>query len=156
MRELNTLDMLPGSKAQKESIKSLIQEYDLDLDGYLSWLAESQGPCLLAQKAAQSSNATLYKKTCTQEASSLPRHIVNAGTLYEQLTSNALGSEDALAHLKEMCLPVAVYLLFSAEGFEIPDLKDKAKAYCKMFPSAVKSLPEPYNEIGKALIDDST
>ena len=155
MRELNTLDILPGTKVQKENIKNLVQEYDLDLDGYLSWLAESQGPCLLVQKAAQSSNAALYKKACTQEAASLPRHIVNAGTLYEQLTSNTLGSEDAMAHLKEMCLPIAVFLLFAAEGYVIADLKDKAKAYCKMYPSAIKSLPEPYNEIGKALINDS-
>ena len=155
MREFTTLTLLPGTKQQKETIKSLVAEYAIDLDGYLSWLAESQGPCLLAQKAANSSNAALYKKACTQETSSLPRHIVNAGNIYQQLANSALGIDGTLEHLKEMCLPIAVYLLFAAEGHELSDLRAKAKAYCKMYPCAVKSLPEPYNEIGKALVNDT-
>lgn len=151
-----TLELLPGTKAQKEAVKQLAEEHDIPIDGYLAWLAESQGPCNLLQKAARENNASLYKQTCVQEAASLPRHIMNAGTIYAQLTSSDLGMEDALKHLSEMCLPIAVYLLFAGEGYEASTLREKARAYCNMFPSAVQSLPEPYSTIGKALTEHDT
>jgi len=153
---MEDLDKLPFSRDVKQSLKELKAVHDIPIEGYLLWLAEKQGPLLLERKALQENNVQLYKQECTQEAQSLPRHILNAGTLYAQLTSNELGMEDALKHLENMSIPIAIFLLFAGEGYVVDRLVPKAKAYCKMFPSVVASLPEPYNEIGKALADDPT
>ena len=120
------------------------------------WLAEKQGPALLDRKALKENNVKLYIQDCEQEKQTLPRHILNAGNLYAQLTSNELGMEDALKHLENMSVPIAIFLLFAAEGYTVDKYMAKAKAYCKMYPSVVASLPEPYSTIGKALTDDST
>lgn len=147
---------LPFPENIRKTLLQFQSDYNIDLEGYLTWLAEKQGPALLHQKAIKESNVKLYKQECEQESQSLPRHIVNAGTLYAQLTSSELGMEDALKHLENMALPVAIFMLFAGEGYTIERLLPKAKAYCRTYPSVVASLPEPYNEIGKALAHDST
>ena len=147
---------LPFPKAINAALLQLAQQEKIPLEGYLAWLAEREGPCLLGQKAVKDSFAALYKQACTQEQQALPQHIVNAGKIYQQLTSNELGIEDALIHMESMCVPVAVYLLFAGEGYHAEKYKRKAVAYCKMFPTVVASLPEPYCEIGKALANDTS
>ena len=149
-------EILPFPKAVADQLRQLAQEHEIDLEGYLLWLAEKQGPLLLDRKALKDSNVQLYKQDCLQELQALPRHILNAGSLYSQLTSSELGMEDALKHLENMSMPVAIFLLFAAEGYELQKYLTKAKAYAKMYPSVVTALPEPYNAIGKALINDPT
>lgn len=146
---------LPFSSFVTRQLEALAKEHQVDLEGYLTWLAEKQGPLLLDRKAMKESNIQLYKQDCQQEQQALPRHILNAGSLYSQLTSSELGMEDALKHLENMSMPIAIFLLFAAEGYELEKYLPKAKAYAKMYPSVVTALPEPYNVIGKALIDDS-
>lgn len=146
---------LPFSKVVTDQLETLAREHEIDLEGYLSWLAEKQGPLLLERKALKESNVQLYKQDCQQELQALPRHILNAGSLYSQLTSSELGMEDALKHLENMSMPIAIFLLFAAEGYELEKYLPKARAYAKMYPSVVTALPEPYNVIGKALINDS-
>ena len=147
---------LPFSKVVTDQLETLAREHEIDLEGYLSWLAEKQGPLLLERKALKESNVQLYKQDCQQEQQALPRHILNAGSLYSQLTSSELGMEDALQHLENMSMPIAIFMLFAAEGYELEKYLPKAKAYAKMYPSVVTALPEPYSEIGKALINDSS
>lgn len=140
-----------------KALKELAESYDVNLDGYLQWLAEREGPALLlSQKATKENNISLYKQACVREQQSFPQHIVNAGNIYKQLTSNDLGIESALKHMEDMCFPAAVYMLFAAEGYDAERFKSRAIAYCKMYPSVVSNLPEPYCEIGKALANDST
>ena len=146
---------LPFSSFVTRQLEALAKEHEVDLEGYLVWLAEKQGPLLLDRKALKESNIQLYKQDCQQELQALPRHILNAGSLYSQLTSSELGMEDALKHLENMSMPIAIFLLFAAEGYELEKYLPKAKAYAKMYPSVVTALPEPYNVIGKALINDS-
>lgn len=153
---MTEIEDLPLQGKTKEKLSALLEGHNVDPQAYMLWIAEKEGPCLLDNKLLQANNLNLYKIALQQETQTLPTHIVNAGTLYAQLTDSDLGIEDALKNLDKMCMPIAIYLLFAGEGYEVPKYKEKAKKYCLMYPQAVLALPDPYRTKAKELLDDSS
>lgn len=147
---------LPLQKQTKEKLAALLDGQNIDPQAYLLWVAEKEGPCLLEQKILKENNLSLYKQALQQETQTLPTHIVNTGTLYAQLTDSDLGIEDALKNLDKMSMPIAIYLLFAGEGYEVPKYKQAARKYCMLYPQAVLALPEPYRTKARELINDPT
>lgn len=158
IEELNGLIGKPPTRSEASydytPLKEMLDETGAALEGYVSWVAEKYGVTHIRSKLLAKDTIRDFKRASEMEVSALPQHIVNAGTIFANISESGLLDDKILERLLDMAMPHALYFLFAAEGVEIKKLRAQARRYALTFPSAILQLPDSYLEVAKRLVGE--
>lgn len=145
-------DQFGSFNYRTDKLTKYINEYEVDLKGYIKWLIENQGLKNIKQKLLNENNIKQYRIAISSEKVSLPQLIVNAGELYNKLANSDLLQESVISRLESMTQKHILYFLFISIGQNVDKYRASARRYSQIYPQVVLSLPEPFCILGKAFI----
>lgn len=157
---IQQLNGLIGKSSTKEDpsyytkLEDVLKTTGADLEGYVSWVAEKYGVINLRRKLIESKVIEDFVQATRAERAAFPQHILNAGTIFSNISKSGLLDSNVLERLMDMTMPHALYFLFASVGTDIKVLRSTARKYALTFPSAIRQLPEEYIEVARKLVGE--